>query len=101
MMLPCLSQLANFTCRACGLSGTIAPSWWSISLQQLLLPNNAFSGGLSGSTVANKSRLQVLDLSYNQLDQLPAASFWNATAFGLQRLHLQGNAFPMAPLSGK
>lgn len=99
-----MSQLANFTCRACGLTGTLPPSWLSANLQKLLLPSNQLNGALPAPPADPKAppcKLQVLELSYNKLDQVPEPAFWNHTRAGLQELYLQGNTFPLVPASGR
>lgn len=101
--MPCMSQLVNFTCRACSLTGGLPSSWLSVQLQQLVLPDNLLFGPLSWTQPEFQvppCQLQVLDLSHNNLDQVPDAAFWGRLGSGLQRLHVQGNAFGPTPLSG-
>ena len=105
MVYPCMSQLANLTCKACNLQGTLPTTWWSSNLQQLVLPDNFISGGLFGPAnatdpKARPSMLQVLDVSYNKLNQIPDQAFWAYVGGSLQRLQMQGNRFPIVLLSG-
>jgi hypothetical protein len=98
-----MSQLADFTCKACSLSGTLPPVWLSVNLQKLLLSGNQLLGGLTAPLADPKAppcTLQVLDLSYNKLDQVPELAFWNYTRAGLRELYLQSNTFPLVPVSG-
>jgi hypothetical protein len=102
--MPCLYQLTNFTCKACGLTGTLPSSWLSVQLQQLVLPDNLLSGPLfwvKPGFEPQPCQLQVLDLARNQLDQVPDAAFWSRVGGRLERLYLQGNKFALTPLSGK
>jgi hypothetical protein len=98
-----MSQLANLTCKACNLQGTLPTTWWSSNLQQLVLPNNNISGGLFGpanATGIRPSMLQVLDLSYNKLNVTPDQAFWAYVGGSLQMLQMQGNNFSSVLLSG-
>jgi Leucine-rich repeat (LRR) protein len=77
--------------------------WLSVNLQKLVLSGNQLSGALTAPLADPKAppcKLQVLDLSYNKLDQIPELAFWSHTQVGLQELYLQGNTFPLVPASG-
>jgi Leucine-rich repeat (LRR) protein len=91
-----MPQLTNVTCKSCGLSGSVPPGWLQ-TLQQFAVPYNAISGTLN-MPVGVPSRLQALDLSYNQLDQIPPDTFWSSLP-RLQILSLQANHLS-GPLSG-
>lgn len=91
-----MPQLANVTCKSCGLSGSVPPGWLQ-TLLQLVLPHNSISGPLY-IPVGPPSRLRLLDLSYNQLSQIPSGTFWSSVT-RLQSLSLQANTL-VGPLSG-
>jgi hypothetical protein len=100
---PCMGQLANFTCRSCGLTGALPNSYFTANLTQLLLPHNQLSGPIAGPTAAltGPSRLRVLDVSYNSLSDIREPSFWGYVGKDLQKLFVQGNAFVDVALSGE
>lgn len=80
-------MLRTLTCTACGLSGSL-PGWQLFNLQQLFLQRNFITGGLPA---VYQGPLNTLDLSYNQLMEVPADGYFTYYAYQMKVLVLRGN----------
>jgi Leucine-rich repeat (LRR) protein len=86
-----MSRFKSLMCTSCGLSGQL-PGWQGLpNLRQLLLQHNSFSGGLPQS-FAWLPVLDTLDLSYNQLSEVPGSDYFSYYAKSVKVLVLRGNA---------
>jgi hypothetical protein len=89
--MQCMARLSSLQCTSCGLTGQL-PGWQSLpSLRQLLLQHNAFSGALPVS-FAWLPNLDTVDLSYNQMSEVPGSDYFSIYAKALKVLVLRGNA---------